>query len=78
MYIKVLIDKRKIIKIDLTDLKFGKWTVLKKDPIDYKWDTQWICVCECGKDKSVSSANLRRGSSRGCRICMQKNRWSKE
>ena len=46
---------------DLTGKKFGKWTVLEYDT-NYKW----ICKCDCGKIKSVSSSNLKNGNSTSC------------
>ena len=55
---------------DLTGQKFGKWTVLK-----YHEKTSnghyWLCQCECGTIKPVSSQSLTKGTSQSCG-CLQK------
>lgn len=48
-------------KIDLTNQKFGHWTVLSYDK-----DSKWICQCECGTIRSVHSTSLRKGTSTSC------------
>lgn len=65
--------------IDLTGKRFGRWTVLKRDPQNYYHITphpdgsktyssmpRWICKCDCGTVKTVIGANLRNGLSRSC------------
>lgn len=50
---------------DLTNTKFGKWTVLKYDKtINDK--AYWICQCDCGNLKSVSANHLLSGKSCSC------------
>ena len=39
--------------IDLTNQKFGKLTVLKRDLNNPKKGTYWICQCDCGKIVSL-------------------------
>lgn len=51
--------------IDLTGQKFGRWTVLERGE-NVKRETHWICRCECGKVKSVSSKNLRNHKTESC------------
>lgn len=51
--------------IDLTGQKFGRWTVLERGE-SVKRETHWICRCECGKVKSVSSKNLRNHKTESC------------
>ncbi len=49
-------------RIDLTGMRFGRWTVLH-------WDDEtcaWLCGCECGQTKPVSRASLRSGKSKSC------------
>jgi hypothetical protein len=51
----------------------GKWTVIERDnnkPIGK--GTWWICRCECGKEKSLSSGNLSSGKSKSCGTCWQR------
>ncbi len=47
--------------IDLTNKKFGKWTVLNH--IKY---SHWLCRCECGIEKKLISFNLRKGTTKSC------------
>ena len=53
---------------DLTNKRFGKLTVLKK--LDKREDggVVWLCQCECGNKKEVTTANLKskRVQSCGC------------
>lgn len=57
--------------IDLTDKKFGEWTVLgfygRKEKHYY-----WKCVCNnCGTEKLVRANNLNSGTSKSCG-CLKK------
>ncbi len=51
--------------IDLTGMKFGRLTVLKRSSRQGRviW---WECVCECGVWKEVRGFNLRNGSTKSC------------
>jgi len=57
--------------IDLTGMKFGRWTVLRRDvdrvlPRTGVSEIQWTCRCDCGTHKAVAGYALRRGSSQSC------------
>ncbi len=55
--------------IDLTGLKFSRWTVLEKDvcaPNGSGNEAKWICLCECGTQRSVGGSRLRTGESKSC------------
>jgi len=52
--------------IDLTDQKFGKWTVIKRLENDPRGQTKWYCKCDCGKEKIVLGNKLRHGESKSC------------
>ena len=55
-------------KIDLTGQRFGKLLVLYEAPkIGDK--IHWMCKCECGNKKSVSTAHLRNGNVTSCGLC---------
>ena len=60
---------------DLTDQRYGKWTVLERDVITQRPPTNpnvyWWCECECGTRKSVMGMTLRNGRSAGCRRCWE-------
>lgn len=53
--------------IDLTGRRFGKLVVLcKTDERDAAGGVMWLCRCDCGKEKAISSNSLRRGLSKSC------------
>lgn len=52
--------------IDLTGKTFGRWTVLGYSGQGKSRGTMWLCRCECGTEKTVDSASLRRGGSLSC------------
>lgn len=51
--------------IDIKGEKYNRWTVLSLDRIENK-KAFWLCQCECGTKKVVSSSSLRCGSSKSC------------
>lgn len=53
---------------DLIGMKFGQWTVLKRDDSkQYKGrGIRWICLCSCGVEKSVLGKYLKSGKSISC------------
>ena len=53
--------------IDLTGQKFGRLTVLAKEGVANSGHALWLCKCDCGSTKVVSSNQLRSGTqSCGC------------
>lgn len=53
---------------DLTNVKFGKLTVLSRAE---NFNTgrnrvRWNCICECGNTSTVSRSNLMSGSTKSC------------
>lgn len=50
---------------DLSGQKFGKLTVLRKHEDGGK-RTEFVCICECGKEHIVKSYNLVMGAVRSC------------
>lgn len=62
--------------MDKTDKKYGRLKVLKKSKIKYRSpggqrQTQWYCVCECGKKCVVRGSQLTSGRTKSCG-CLQK------
>lgn len=52
-------------------MRFGKLTVLRRaDHNDAYGKPVWACACECGMEKDVTSASLRRGT-KSCGHCKQ-------
>lgn len=58
-------------------LTFGRWRVISDSERYSKSGTQkhWLCQCDCGKKKWVSSYALKKGKTKGCLGCpMRKKR----
>jgi hypothetical protein len=55
--------------IDLTNEKFGKWTVIRYLGHDNAGKNVWECECECGNISSVITGNLTSGKSTQCYDC---------
>lgn len=53
---------------DLTGQKFGRWTVLYFSPEKRKVSQSalWMCKCDCGSERLVSSNGLSSGRSTSC------------
>lgn len=51
--------------IDLTGLKFGRLTVLKRVPSKTR-NARWLCKCDCGGETTVLGTTLRRGETKSC------------
>lgn len=60
---------------DLTGLKFNMLLVVGKSPIKTK-RTEWICLCDCGKNTVVETSKLKSGHTKSCG-CLQKKTASK-
>lgn len=56
--------------IDITGMKFQRWTVIGPQRL-IVGGSKWLCRCECGVEREVKSASLRRGLSTSCG-CRQK------
>lgn len=61
--------------VDLTAQKFGSLTVLKRYGTSSEGGVTWLCACDCGKETTVKSGNLRSGHTRSCG-CFMKHRIS--
>ena len=63
--------------IDITNGRFGNWTVLhrvyRQSKRRYGRPAFWLCRCACGVERVVVGSNLRNGQSRGCG-CHQRRR----
>lgn len=53
-------------KIDLTGKRFGRLVVLKEDGRTASKSIKWLCQCDCGNQKTLDGAELRRGNVRSC------------
>lgn len=52
--------------IDLTNMRFGKLTVIDKLPPQADKKTRWMCQCDCGNTCVVFSRALRKGLQKSC------------
>lgn len=60
---------------DITGRKYGKLTVLFR--IHGKHQAKWLCVCDCGSEKTVFATNLRRGYTKSCGCHNHSAEWKK-
>lgn len=51
---------------DLTGRRFGMLLVIERALCNQKEKVLWRCLCDCGKETTSTSANLRRGLSASC------------
>lgn len=61
-----MVHERKGYLHDLTGKRFGRWSVLRFDHINERGKPYWLCKCDCGTIKPVSTASLTSGKSRSC------------
>lgn len=59
---------------DLTGKRFGRWTVLERAENKHN-KISYVCICDCGKTKTVNADTLLNGRSLSCG-CLQKERVS--
>lgn len=52
--------------INLTNKQFGLWTVKYRSKNNVNGKTQWMCECDCGTMKEVTSNSLRTCNSTSC------------
>lgn len=52
--------------IDLTNQRFGFWMVENRGKNTESGHAQWLCLCECGIKRLITSNSLRTGNSTSC------------
>jgi hypothetical protein len=61
--------------IDLIGKTFDRWTVIARAGRKFyehaEPEAMWLCRCDCGTEREVSGAQLRKGTSRSCG-CLQR------
>lgn len=50
---------------DLTNKKFGRLTVVKREP-DERKNSYWLCKCICGNEKIIGRPHLISGHTKSC------------
>lgn len=53
--------------INLAGKRFGRLIVLRRDSTVNGKNIRWVCLCDCGNEKSISGNKLRSGNTRSCR-----------
>ena len=52
---------------ELTGMRFGRLVVIRRDEENQSHHEKvWICKCDCGNEKSVTTSHLTTGSVRSC------------
>lgn len=51
---------------DMTGRTYGRLTVLEYSGVDAHHKAQWLCACECGNQKVVNAASLKRCLATSC------------
>jgi len=51
---------------NLIGKRFGKLTVICRNGSMYNGKAAWLCVCDCGKEKTTISSSLIRGATQSC------------
>lgn len=59
-------SKAKYTKNDLTGRRFGKLVVIKETELRKRRCICWLCKCDCGNEKTVSSDYLIKGHTHSC------------
>ncbi|KKL86646.1 hypothetical protein LCGC14_1942650 [marine sediment metagenome] len=53
-------------RIDLMSKKFGKLYVIGEATPNKQNQSQYLCLCECGKQKVIGAGSLRSGGTQSC------------
>lgn len=59
-------NRKMVAFFPLDGKRFGRLTVLSRDPIKSSKGTMWFCRCDCGTEASFRSISLRKGMTRSC------------
>lgn len=51
---------------DMTGMRFGRYTVIKRAGSKTTGESTWLCQCDCGNIHIVRGSRLRNGSSTSC------------
>lgn len=51
---------------DLSGQKFGKLTAISRVYLTNRYRTKWLCICECGTEKTIYAQYLKSGHTKSC------------
>lgn len=57
---------------DLTGKRFNKLVVKKFTGTNDSAQAMWLCICDCGNQKTVSNSHLRTGNTKSCGKCIKR------
>lgn len=60
------IEVSKAREVDITGMKFGRWTALYRVEDVNSVNPMWVCRCECGTQKEIDKSSLIDGRSKSC------------
>lgn len=58
--------------IDLIGKRFGRLVVISKGSNDKWGHSPWLCLCDCGKGKSIHGGHLKSGHTKSCGCLLKK------
>jgi len=61
---------------NLTQQRFGRWTVIAFSNSEFKHGKFWLCKCQCGQESVVMQSHLKTGKSLSCG-CLQREKTTK-
>lgn len=54
------------LRVNLIGQKFGRLEVLNYAGRNKRKNSQWLCVCDCGKQKIADGSDLQSGNTKSC------------
>ena len=55
------------VATDISGQRFGRWTVLHRvEPLRTSGAARWLCVCDCGTERTVAGNRLQKGEAKSC------------
>ena len=63
-------------RLDLAGKKFGRLTLVKVTGVNASKQRIWACICDCGREHSVSQAHITKGKTTSCG-CYRKERMTR-
>lgn len=63
--------------VEMSGQRFGKLVVIKRDGSGDDGKAVWLCVCDCGQEKSVLGKSLRSGNTTSCGCLAAESRASR-
>lgn len=52
--------------IDISGVRFSRWTAIRRESAVGAENPLWLCVCDCGIERLVSSKSMRSGHTKSC------------